>query len=309
MTAARPGLTGSCTRRCTGENKGLAAEIAGRMSSYGRATKAATHKPDKRAAATSMNLAIRIRSVARHSPWALIIAVALALVLPAVASAYCEPYVVPYECTDKYLNEHGLLTSGTAARCQREQKEGEQAYAECVQQEHEYAEAKERREAEEAKLRRERLEHEEARLAEAKYAREHPAPTSAPQAPTSAPQAPTSAPQSTPIPPTEILTLREAYVVVGHDILRKTHAGAFQLSDTCWKTSSSAAKCKARWIASRHPSSRTLVYFGTFVVEHGEWSPQLRNDLYATFAGLRARYGCARRLGVKRCGSHVHWSG
>jgi hypothetical protein len=124
--------------------------------------------------------------------------------------------------------------------------------------------------------------------------------------------APAPAPQPTPTPPappTEILTLREAYALVRHDIRRKTHAGAYKLSDTCQKTSSSKAKCRATWIASPHPSSRTLVYVGTFAVEHGEWSPQLRNDLYATFAGLRAHYGCARRLGVKRCASHVRWSG
>jgi hypothetical protein len=127
-----------------------------------------------------------------------------------------------------------------------------------------------------------------------------PAPT--PKAPS--PPAPPPPPQ-----PTEILTLREAYALVRQDIRRKTHAGAYKLSDRCWKTSSSQAKCKAAWMASPHPSSRTFLYAGTFIVEHGEWSPQLRNNLYATFTGLRAHYGCDKRLGMKRCASHLHWSG
>jgi hypothetical protein len=109
--------------------------------------------------------------------------------------------------------------------------------------------------------------------------------------------------------PTEILTLREVYAVVKQNIGRKTHAGAYQLKDKCEKTSSSTARCKATWIAGRHPSPRTFLYSGVFAIEHGEWSPQLMSNLYVGFAGLRERYGCARRFGSKHCASKVHWAG
>ena len=108
------------------------------------------------------------------------------LALPAVARA-CEPYVVPYECTTRYLNEHGLLTSGWAARCAEEREKGELPYARCVQSEVETHERGERERAEANRKYEERL-HEiaeeqkryEQQQAEAKYAREHPTPQPTP---------------------------------------------------------------------------------------------------------------------------------
>lgn len=95
------------------------------------------------------------------------------------------------------------------------------------------------------------------------------------------------------------LTVAEARAIVKTIIEEATGKEPQRLSDPCTRKNAHRVFCKPSWASTLHLSSATLLYAGKFVLE------ETREGLHYSFAGLRWRYGCARRLGVKRCASKV----
>ena len=130
-------------------------------------------------------------------------------------------------------------------------------------------------------------------------------PKPAPPSPPAAPP-PASPPPASPPPPyvpviAPPLSLGAAYSSV-KNIIRGRIGGPHNFSDKCRKGSRTKVRCQVSWSSAYHMSSLTFLYSGIFNLE-----TQPHGGIHYSFVGTRARYGCVRHLGVKRCASNVHW--
>ncbi len=115
-------------------------------------------------------------------------------------------------------------------------------------------------------------------------------------APAAAPPSVAESPPGTIAP----LTLSESYAAVKEIIRNETGKPAHHLSNKCRKTSTYRAICQADWTSSARTTASTFLYSGTFGLIAGTTNHFL-------FLGLRARYGCAKRHGARRCAHKVSW--
>ncbi|HME03146.1 MAG TPA: hypothetical protein VKG38_08970 [Solirubrobacteraceae bacterium] len=95
------------------------------------------------------------------------------------------------------------------------------------------------------------------------------------------------------------LTVAEARALVRVIIEESTGKAPQRLGDPCTSRNTHRVVCKPSWTSAFHLSSSTLLYSGKLALE------ETREGLHYSFVGLRWRYGCARRLGAKRCASRV----
>lgn len=104
-----------------------------------------------------------------------------------------------------------------------------------------------------------------------------------------------------PPPPPPPLSLARGYTAVKGLIWDFTNRSAHRLKDRCTSANASTVACQASWASASHLSGSTLLYSGSFNLERRE------DGLHSSFVGQRAKYGCERRHGLRRCTVNVHW--